>query len=148
MSTVASSAVVPGPLAQAEALWFDTRRWPGFVDGFRAVVRSDPGWPDAGAIVWDSTPHGRGRVYEQVTGPGAADFEDEKIAGTQRVSFEPGADDDDVRVTLRLEYRIKDRKPLTPLIDLFFVRRAMGDAVSRTVRRYAAERRSDVELAG
>lgn len=146
MSTVTSSAVVPGPVADAAALWFDTHRWPGFIDGFRAVVRSDPGWPDAGAIVWDSTPHGRGRVYEQVTGTGVADFEDEKMAGTQRVTFEPGTEDA-VRVTLRLEYRIKDRKPLTPLIDLFFVRRAMGDAVARTVRRYAAERRSDVELA-
>ncbi len=143
MGKVAASAVVPGPAEEAEALWFDTARWPSFLDGFRAVVRADPLWPRSGTIVWDSTPHGPGRTRETVTTPGVAEVESERLRGTQAVTFEPG--DDDVLITVCLDYELKDRNPLTPLVDLFFVRRALRDSLTRTVRRYAVERRADAE---
>lgn len=141
MGTVSAAAVVPGPVEEARALWFDTRRWPAFVEGFRTVVRADPEWPDSGSIVWDSTPHGPGRTVERISAPGVATVESQRLRGTQTVTFEPGADE--VRVRVRLEYALKDRNPLTPLIDLLFVRRALRDSVTRTMRRYAAERRGD-----
>jgi len=141
VGTVSAAAVVPGPLEDARALWFDTRRWPTFVDGFRTVVRVDSEWPASGSIVWDSTPHGSGRTVERVTGPGIAEIESERLRGTQTVTFEPGGDE--VRVIVRLEYALKERNPLTPLVDRLFVRRALRDALVRTVRRYAAERTAD-----
>ena len=48
-----------------------------------------------------------------------------------------------VEITLSLDYRIKDRTPLTPVVDLVFVRRAMGDALRRTVTRFANERKAE-----
>lgn len=140
MSRVAARAVVPGEVDEVRALWFDLQRWPGFVDGFARVVQVDPGWPATGRLVWDSTPHGRGRVVEHAGGA----VEDAKVAGTQHVSFEPH--DAGVLVAVELDYRLKGRGPLTPLLDVLFVRRAMGDALERTVRRFAAEAQLDAEL--
>ena len=54
------------------------------------------------------------------------EVEDAMMTGTQTVAFEPGPEA--VEITLSLEYRIKDRTPLTPVVDLLFVRRAMADA--------------------
>lgn len=149
MSRVSVAVVVPGPLGEAEALWYDLTRWPAFVDGFGAVVQRDPEWPAGGTLIWDSTPHGRGRVLERVVehAPGegqAAEVEDERTTGGQRVAFaEQGAQ---VRVSITLEYRLKERNPLTPIVDLLFVRRAVGDSLRRTAARYARERRADAEL--
>jgi hypothetical protein len=131
---------VPGSVEQARALWFDLARWPAFIDGFAAVVRVDPGWPEQGEIVWDSTPHGRGRVVERPDGS----FEDARLEGVQSVTFETAADGSVVRLVL--DYRIKQRTPLTPLLDLFFVRRAVRDALTRTVARFAAEARVEDDL--
>ena len=59
---------VPGQASDAEALWYDLRRWPSFVDGCKYIARVDGDWPAAGAlVVWDSFPGGRGRVLEEVT---------------------------------------------------------------------------------
>ena len=142
MTKVSAAAAVPGTPEQVRALWFDTTRWPAIVDGFAHVVRMDPGWPERGEIVWDSTPHGRGRVIERPDGS----FEDVRLAGTQALTFEPDAEGATVAVTLALDYRIKERTPITPLLDVFFVRRAVRDAVSRTVQRFAAECRLDADL--
>lgn len=142
MSRVSAAARVPGTVDEVRALWFDLGRWPSFVDGFATVVRVDPGWPATGELVWDSTPHGRGRVIERPDGS----FEDVRLAGTQALTFEPDAEGATVAVRLALDYRIKERTPITPLLDVFFVRRAVGDAVSRTVQRFAAECRLDADL--
>jgi len=150
MGKVSSSIVVPGRIATAEDLWYDLARWPAFVDGFAAVVQCDTPWPAAGGkLIWDSTPHGRGRIIERVTAHGAregqtVEFEDERLEGTQRVSF--AGEGEQTRVGLVLDYRLKDRNPLTPIVDLLFVRRAVGDALRRTLTRYARELQADLEL--
>ena len=144
MRRVSASALAPGSVSEAEALWFDTDRWASFVDGFAAVVSKDAGWPDSGALVWRSTPHGRGTVHERTLERGAVEFHDDKLTGKQRVTFEPHGEH--TRVTLVMEYRIEDPNPLTPMVDLLFVRRAMKDALQRTVVRFARERQGDLAL--
>lgn len=151
MTRVAAGMVVPLGADAARALWLDTSRWPAFVDGFSHVVRADPEWPEAGALTWQSKPHGRGRVIERVlenrSDAVVGEVEDERLAGTQTVAFEPRGDSA-AAVSVALEYRLKERTPLTPLLDLLFIRRAMRDALTRTVQRYAREAASDAKLGG
>jgi len=150
MGRAKASITVPGRAADAEALWYDPHRWQAWIDGFGHVVSLDAGWPARGAeLVWESPPGGRGRVservvaYEMRTGQ-TLEVEDATMTGRQTVKFEPGPET--VEVTLSLEYRIKDRTPLTPLVDLLFVRRAMGDALRRTVTRFANERKAEIQF--
>jgi hypothetical protein len=72
------------------------------------------------------------------------EVEDATMTGRQTVKFDPGPEA--VEVTLSLEYRIKDRTPLTPVVDLLFVRRAMADALRRTVTRFANERKAEIQF--
>ena len=126
-----------GTVRGAEALWYDLRRWPAFVDGFGHLAKQDEEWPRAGArIVWDSRPGGRGRVVEQVAeyreGEGQrSDVEDERLTGTQEVTFEEASDG--VVVTLGLDYRLKQRGPLRIVTDALFIRRAIADSLRRTL---------------
>jgi hypothetical protein len=140
---------VPGLASEAEELWYDPQRWPAWVDGFGHLAKLEGEWPEAGArAVWDSKPGGRGRVVEHVTAYEARTgqtlaVEDEKLRGTQRVSFEPGSDA--VEVALELEYELKQRNPLTPVTDLLFIRRALRESLRRSLLRFARERRGDME---
>lgn len=140
---------VPGLISAAEGLWYDLARWPSFVDGFGTVARLEGEWPRAGArLVWDSRRGGRGRVVERVVRhePRAAqesEVEDEKLRGVQRVGFK--AVDGGVRVTLELEYELKEPPFLGPLGDVLFVRRALRDSLARTLRRFRIELASDRE---
>jgi Polyketide cyclase / dehydrase and lipid transport len=144
---VQASVVVPGRAAEAEALWLDPSRWPSWIDGFATVQSLDDAWPEPGArLRWVSRPRGRGLVQERVVGrrPGhshTVEVEDEKLSGTQTVTFAEA--DDEVRVTLSLEYELKERTP--SLVDRFFVRRALRDALGRTVVRFGHERRAELE---
>jgi hypothetical protein len=70
--------------------------------------------------------------------------EDERLRGTQQVTFEPLSDG--VAVTLSLDYQLKSGGPLAPLTDLFFIRRALRDSLKRTLLRFARELLSDREL--
>ncbi len=140
MSRVTVSTRVPGGTVEAaRELWFDVRRWPSFVDGFGHVVRQDPAWPAGGTLVWQSTPHGRGRVIEHAGGR----VEDERLIGRQEVDFAPAADG--VEVTVRFDYELRNRTPVTPLVDRLFIRRAVRDALGRTLRRYAIELAAETE---
>jgi hypothetical protein len=150
MGRAKASISVPGRAAEAEALWYDPHRWQAWIDGFGHVVSLSDGWPARGAeLVWDSPPGGRGRVVERVveyemrTGQ-TVEVEDATMTGRQTVKFDPGPEA--VEVTLSLEYRIKDRTPLTPVVDLLFVRRAMADALRRTVTRFANERKAEIQF--
>jgi hypothetical protein len=145
---VAASAIVPGIISEAEELWYDVNRWPNFVDGFSHVVQRDEAWPGAGVLIWDSTPHGRGRVLERVTRHGVrtgqtAEVEDERIHGIQAVSFEPAGDA--TRITVSLDYALKEANALSPIVDLLFIRRSVRESLERTVTRFARERRGDAE---
>jgi hypothetical protein len=150
MRRVSATVTVPGRAAEAEALWYDPDRWPAWVDGFGHVVKLEGDWPGVGSrLVWDSPPRGRGRVVERVTAyrpreGQVLDVEDERLMGTQSVAFEPAGEA--VRVTLSLEYGLKERNPLTPLIDPLFVRRALRASLRRTLTRFAHERRAEIEL--
>jgi polyketide cyclase/dehydrase/lipid transport protein len=145
MGRVRARVDVPGQASEAEALWYDHRRWPTFVDGLKSVARIEGDWPHPGAlVVWDSWPGGRGRVLEEVVsyearvGQSLA-VEDEKIHGTQRVSFAPR--EGGVTVALELDYELKDPR-LRFAVDLF-TRRPQREALERTLRRFAAELRAE-----
>ena len=143
MSRVRASIQVPGLASEAEALWYDTTRWPTFIDGLHHVARVEGDWPHAGArVLWDSNPGGRGRVQERVTAYAARegqtlDVEDEKLRGTQRVTFTP--EGDSVVVALELRYALKEARPGMALVDLLFIRRPQRESLQRTLRRFRAE---------
>jgi hypothetical protein len=143
MGRVRASVVVPGLASEAEALWYDTTRWPSFVDGLHHIARLEGDWPRAGArVLWDSPPGGRGRVQERVTAYVAREgqtiaVEDEKIHGTQRVSFTPT--DAGVTVALELDYALKEQRPGMALVDLLFIRRPQRESLQRTLRRFRTE---------
>jgi hypothetical protein len=141
-----------GRISELEALWYDTQRWATFIDGFHHVVSVDPEWPASGTLVWDSSPGGRGRVAETTERheprvSHVARIEDEKITGTQTVSF--GAlGDDRVRMTLELRYELKE-PPLGRLsfvVDAVFIRPRQREALSRTLARFSRELASERSL--
>jgi hypothetical protein len=146
--TVRATTTVPGKVADAEALWYDPHRWAAWIDGFGHVNKLEGDWPHEGArLLWDSRPKGRGRVdervtrYEPRTGQTLA-VEDHRMHGTQTVAFEP--QDEQVTVNLTLEYTLKDRTIITPIMDLLFIRRALRDSLQRTLSRFGHERRAEL----
>lgn len=139
-----------GTLAAAEHLYYDTERWPTFVDGFHHVVSVRGDWPRAGGrLTWDSTRSGRGRVvedvvaYEPLRGQ-TAEVEDPQLRGTQTVAFEELQDG--VSVRLELDYELKRAQPIAFLLDSLFIRRAQRDALRRTLDRFATELAADLAL--
>ena len=149
----AASAVrhVELPADRAWALWTDVRRWPTFIEGFAHAVEQAPGWPAPDSrVVWQSTPGGRGRVTEKVTAsePGARFatrvFED-ALSGVQQLSFAQ-ADDGRTRVELRLDYELTRAGPLRALADVLFIRRALTQALNRTLARFATEAAEEASL--
>jgi len=143
---------LPGVHASAaEELWYDTVRWPTFVDGLGHMFKVDEGWPrEPGAVViWDSKPGGRGRVLERVVSFEArvgqtVEVEDEKIHGRQTIGFAPGADG--TTVTLELAYAIKQDRGVPAVVDFLFVRRPMRDSLKRTLQRFEREVRAPADL--
>jgi hypothetical protein len=139
----ARAAVVLDP-EQTLGLWTTPERWPSFVEGFGHMLQLDPAWPQAGSkAVWDSIPGGRGRVTELVLERGERRlvtqvFED-ALAGTQTFAVEPGPADGGSIVELTLEYELTRSGPFTGLSDAIFIRRALRDALRRTLRRFAVE---------
>ena len=150
MPRVRAAVNVPGLAFEAEALWYDPKRWPAWVDGFGHMFKLEGEWPAQGArAVWDSRPGGRGRVVERVTAYEARSgqtlaVEDEKLAGTQTVTFVPGPDG--VEVALELHYEIKNANVFTPLTDVLFIRRALRESLQRSLNRFARELQGDREL--
>ena len=149
MGRATASVDVPGLASEAEALWYDPVRWAAWVDGFGHVVELSEGWPAQGTREWSSTPGGRGLVRETVTAyePRSGQslvVEDSRLRGTERVEFSPRPDA--VRVTLTLEYELKDANPLSRLFDRAFVRGGVVASLRRTLARFARERRGDIEL--
>jgi hypothetical protein len=134
---------VAGTMHEVEQRWYDTGRWPAWVDGLQQVVAVAGDWPEAGAsVTWDSGPAGRGRVVERVvahrplTGQ-TLEVRDASISGRQSVAFAPVPEG--VEVALSLSYRLERRSPLTPLVDLLFIRRAMTASLATTLSRFGAE---------
>jgi Polyketide cyclase / dehydrase and lipid transport len=142
MRTVRATHVFAASVADAETLWYDTSRWADWVDGLDRVVTVEGDWPQPGATVtWQSGPAGRGGVTERVIkheplAGQTLEVSDDSMRGEQTIAFAP--EDADVRVTLSLAYRITRRSPVTPLIDLLFIRRAMADSLDLTLARFGA----------
>ncbi len=104
-------------------------------------------------LVWDSVPDGRGRVTEAVRTHAqregqVADVEDPRIVGRQSVAFAAAGtvDAPAVRMSLTLDYELRDGGLLSPVTDLLFIRRAQSDALRRTLLRFARELRAEREL--
>jgi hypothetical protein len=141
MGRVKAEITVGALASEAEELWYDTSRWPTFVDGLAHVEKVEGDWPRAGRVLWDAKVDGRGRVDERVVAHEARvgqtlRVEDEKITGTQRVEFHP--DGDGCKVVLSLEYRLKMDAPQRQVID-FFARRHLRDSLKRTLQRFRRE---------
>jgi len=149
MPQVRAAVGVPlGPEA-ATAVWRDPRRWAGFVEGFQRVEDQTPDWPDKGSkVVWESGPGGRGRVTEKVktaspTAFGTLVYED-RLVGTQ--TFRAAEEGGGSRVEVTLEYELTSKSPLKGLTDVLFIRRALRDALGRTLRRFAVEAEDEAGL--
>jgi hypothetical protein len=146
--TVRATTTVPGRVVEAEELWYDPHRWAAWVDGFGHVAKLEGEWPREGArLLWDSRPKGRGRVDERVTryearGGQTLAVEDHRLIGTQQVAFEP--EGEQVHVRLTLEYSLKERSPITPIVDVLFIRRALQASLQRTLARFGHERRAEL----
>lgn len=151
VTVVEASTVLSGSVQEAEAVWYDTSRWPHWVAGLARVQSSSEEWPAAGQVRWESSPAGRGEVIERVVsyeplGGQTVEVEDDSIRGRQTVFFEP--QNGGVTITLSLAYELKRRSPLLALVNLLFIRRAMTQALEQTLSRFGAElqasRRPDV----
>lgn len=140
--TARAAAIVPLTPEATLALWTDVRRWPTFVEGFARVLEVSKDWPAEGSkVVWESIPGGRGRVTEKVVAGGTGRFAtqvfEEAFAGEQAVRASEDAEG--TRVELTLEYELTRYGPLRALADVLFIRRALRDALRRTLRRFAVE---------
>lgn len=147
--TAQATAEVPLAPEQARELWTDTRRWASFVEGFGHVAETRGDWPQRGAqVVWNSTPGGRGRVTEKVTDDSATRFatriSEEAMQGEQSAAFSP-AEGGGTRVDLRIDYDLTSGGPFQVISDVLFIRRALRDALRRTLRRYVVEANEEAE---
>lgn len=141
MGRVKAEIEVAALASAAEELWYDTSRWPTFVDGLAHVAKVEGEWPRSGRVVWDAKLDGRGRVQERVVTHEARvgqtlAVEDDKITGTQRVEFHPSGDR--CKIILSLDYTLKMDPPQRQVID-FFARRHLRDSLNRTLRRFQHE---------
>src|SRR5436853_962854 len=135
-STGESIAIDVAP-DRAFDLWTDVNRWPTFVDGFGGAGRVDGEWPGLGSkVVWNSKPHGRGRVTEKVVRSDAphrleTEIFEQRLNGVQSAGFEL---DDGGRTVfeLALDYRLTGAGMLAALTDFLFIRRAIRDSLGRT----------------
>jgi hypothetical protein len=142
MRTVRVEQTFAVPLTDAEAHWYDTGRWAEWIDGLESVLAVEGGWPRVGATVhWQSGPAGRGSVTERVIEHTplrgqTVEVSDDSIRGEQTIVFTP--EPPGVLVELGLAYRIRRRSPVTPVIDLLFIRRAMTTSLEQTLERFGA----------
>jgi polyketide cyclase/dehydrase/lipid transport protein len=140
-SARAAEVVVLAPEG-ALSLWADQDRWSTFVEGFARTLEVSPDWPAEGSrVVWESRPEGRGRVTEKVVehGPGrfATQVFEDALVGRQTVTASEHADG--TLVEVELEYELSKYGPLRAVADAIFIRRALRDALARTLRRFAVE---------
>jgi hypothetical protein len=143
MANVQASVMVAATVHDAEQHWYDTSTWAAWVDGLETIETVEGDWPSVGAgVVWESGPAGRGRVTERVVeyeplGGQTVEVQDDSITGRQSVTFTPA--DRGCEVTLTLDYRIRRRSIITPVIDALFVRNAWTSSLRSSLARFAVE---------
>ncbi len=146
MRAVRVSTVLPGTVPEVEQCWYDTSRWPSWIDGLDQVLAVAGPWPEVGSVVtWESGPAGRGRVTERVVSHEAlagqtVEVEDVSIRGRQSVAFTARLDA--VQIGLTLEYALKRRSPVSPIVDALFIKRAMAASLNVTLAHFAVELRA------
>ena len=145
MPTVTATSELPAAPGLGLRLWTDLSRWPTFIDGFGHVVDVSGDWPEPGAkLVWESGPAGRGRVTERVleSGPDrfVTDLFEDQLVGTQALRFADGA------VEMQLDYTLTTGGPLRGLTDVLFIRRALTQALERTLSRFSIEAEDEARL--
>ena len=151
MGTAREAVTVPLAPDQAFDLWTDLTRWASFVDGFGHVDRVDGEWPSEGSkLVWRSGPAGRGVVTERVVTSEPAErfvtqVYEERMQGAQAIRFAP-VEDGSTRVDIELDYKLTQGGPLAGVTDVLFIRRALTDALRRTLRRFATEAAEEARL--
>jgi Polyketide cyclase / dehydrase and lipid transport len=149
--TAYARGTVPLQPEGALRLWTDVNRWSSFVEGFARQLERSSGWPAEGErVVWESGPGGRGRVTEKVVESGPDRFStlvfEEALMGRQTLRVAPhtlGAE-----VELSLEYTLVKYGPFSKIADAIFIRRALRDALIRTVNRFAVEAEDEAGLRG
>ena len=151
MRRAAAARVVPLPPDDALRLWTSVNRWPSFVEGFARRLELSPEWPAEGArIVWESNPEGRGRVTETVTAHGPDHFAtqvyEEALMGTQTLRVAPAEGGSEVE--LSLDYELVKYGPLRGIADAIFIRRALRDALRRTLFRFEIEAEEEAGVRG
>jgi hypothetical protein len=119
------------------------------VEGFARRLELSPEWPAKGArVVWESVPDGRGRVTETVVENSADRFGtqvyEEALMGTQTLHVVPSGEGSEIELTL--EYRLAKYGPLAGVADAIFIRRALRDALRRTLFRFAIEAQDEAGL--
>ena len=149
MRTAQARATLPFPPPHVLALWSDVERWPSFVEGYARRLELSPDWPDKGArVVWESTPEGRGRVTETVVANSVDRFStqvyEEALMGTQTLRAAPSGDGSEIELTL--EYELAKYGPLRGVADALFIRRALRDALRRTLFRFSIEAEDEAGL--
>ena len=149
MPQVSAACRVPAGPEKATATWRDPRLWSAFVEGFQRVEQQSGDWPAEGAkLVWQSGPGGRGRVTEKVKSAAPTAFVtqvyEKRLVGTQ--AFRAAEDGDGSRVEVTLDYELTSQSPLKGLTDLLFIRRALRDALGRTLRRFRVEAEDEAGL--
>jgi hypothetical protein len=142
-------AALPLTPAEALALWTDVERWPSFVEGFARHLELTETWPEPGGrVVWESTPDGRGRVTEIVTESAPDRFStqvyEKALVGTQTLRAVRANDGSEVE--LSLEYELARYGPLRGVADALFIRRALRDALRRTLFRFGVEAEEEARL--
>jgi uncharacterized membrane protein len=146
--TARAEAIVPLAPEAALALWTDVSRWPTFVEGFAHTIEVTSDWPARSSkVVWQSTAGGRGRVTEKVVERGGGRFAtqvfEDALSGRQTVRMSEDAEG--TRVELSLEYELTRYGPLRAMADALFIRRALRDALRRTLRRFCVEAEEEEE---
>jgi hypothetical protein len=149
MRRASARAVLPLTPSEALGLWSDVERWPSFVEGFARRLELTEAWPEPGGrVVWESTPDGRGRVTETVTESAPDRFStqvfEKALMGTQTLRVLPASDGSEVE--LSLEYELARYGPLGGVADALFIRRALRDALRRTLFRFGVEAEEEARL--
>jgi len=137
MNEVRGVVVVEAAGIEVEQLWHDPSRWASWIHGFTHLSKLDGEWPLPGARrVWGS----RERfVSETVSRYEAGSslvthFEDEKLSGVQRVTFET----DGVRTRVTVVMDVEPKERLAPG-RRWWLRRQLRESLRQTLLRFTYE---------
>lgn len=149
MRRASARSALPLTPPEALGLWSDVERWPSFVEGFARQLQLTDGWPEPGGrVVWESIPEGRGRVTETVSERAPDRFStqvfEDALVGTQTLRVLPASDGSEAE--LSLEYELTKWGPLRGVADALFIRRALRDALRRTLFRFSVEAEEEARL--